>query len=76
MRLKGSKRLDWLNQEIDRLIKTTFNPEDYLFDVERVLTKSQERNLLERMNKIILDISTKEEINPTLFFSKKAQKIF
>jgi len=76
MRLKGSKRLDWLNQEIDRLIKTTFNPEDYLFDAERVLTKSQERNLLERMNKIILDISTKEEINPTLFFSKKAQKDF
>ena len=76
MRLKNSKRLDWLNEEIDRLIQSTFNPETYLFDVERVLTKSQERNLLEKMNEIILDISEKEEVNPTLFFSKKAQKDF
>ena len=76
IRLKESKKLDWLNQDTDRLIKPTFYPETHLVDIDGVLTRAQENNLLEKLNKIVLDISIKEGVNSTLFFSKKAQKDF
>jgi ribonuclease D len=40
------------------------------------LTKSEERNLLNIFNDIVLNIAEREQINPTLFFSKKSQKEF
>ena len=76
IRLKESKKLDWLNQDTDRLIKSTFYPETHMVDMDRVLTRAQENILLEKLNKIVLDISIKEGVNSTLFFSKKAQKDF
>ena len=42
----------------------------------RTLTKAQENELLINFNKVIEKIAAKENINVTLFFSKKAQKDF
>ncbi len=73
--LKSSK-LDWHNQDIERLIKTTFNKASHFIELERTITRAQEIEFLSQMNKIIEDIAQKKEINSTLLFSKKAQKDF
>ena len=74
--LLSSSKLDWHNQDIERLVKTTFNGISNFIELERTITKAQETELLSKMNKIVEDIAKKEEINVTLFFSKKAQKDF
>mgnify|MGYP001170688360 CR=1 FL=1 len=73
--LISTTKLEWHDEEIKRLIDVTFNP---LFDndLERMITKAEELDLLIRLNKIVERISKREKINPTLFFSKKAQKDF
>ena len=40
------------------------------------LSKEQFSHLLKKFNEIVLTISKKEKINPTLFFSKQNQKDF
>jgi len=74
--LINSFKLDWHNQDIERLIKVTFTKVSNFIEPERTVTKSQEIELLRNMNKIVEDIAEQKEINPTLFFSKKAQKDF
>ena len=73
--LKNKTKLEWHDQDIKRLIELTFNP---LFDtdLERMITKSEESNLLVKFNKAVEKISRREKINQTLFFSKKSQKDF
>ena len=73
--LKSTSKLEWHNQEIKRLLEVTFNPAPHI-DLERVLTKAEETDLLLRFNKVVEKISKQEKINPTLFFSKKSQKDF
>ena len=73
--IKTSK-LNWHNQDIERLIKNTFNPFLASIDLERTISKAQEVELLNTLNQIIEEIAKKEKINKTLFFSKKAQKDF
>jgi len=73
--LKSSK-LDWHNQDIERLIKITFNKISNFIELERIITKAQEIELLGKMNKIVTEIAEQKAINTTLFFSKKAQKDF
>lgn len=75
-KLSKSNKLSWLNQDIDRLLKTTFNPPTITSEPERYISRAQEAELLKEFNKIVNTISSQEEINPTLFFSKKAQKDF
>jgi len=74
--LISSSKLDWHNQDIERLIKITFNKLSNFAELERLISKAQEVELLAKMNKIVENISKKEEINSTLFFSKKSQKDF
>ena len=74
--LINTTKLEWHNQEINRLLKITFNPESDLPFLERTIPKAEEADLLLRFNKTVQMISKREEINPTLFFSKKAQKDF
>ena len=71
-----SSKLDWHNQDIERLIKITFNKISNFIELERMITKAQEIELLTKMNKIVTEISKQQAINTTLFFSKKAQKDF
>ena len=73
--LINTNKLEWHDQEIKRLIEVTFNPL-VRYDIERRITKAEEVNLLQRFNKAVEIISKREKINPTLFFSKKAQKDF
>ena len=74
--LLRSSKLDWHNQDIERLIKITFNKISNFTELERTISKAQEIELLSKMNKIVEDIAEQKAINTTLFFSKKAQKDF
>tara|TARA_B100000212_G_scaffold110488_1_gene82192 strand:- start:1787 stop:2611 length:825 start_codon:yes stop_codon:yes gene_type:complete len=73
--LINTAKLEWHDQEIKRLTEVTFNPLLHN-ELERTITKAEEADLLLRFNKVVQIISKKEKINPTLFFSKKAQKDF
>ena len=74
--LSSTAKLVWHDQEIKKLLEIIFNPSSDHSDLERQITKAEEADLLLRFNKIINRISKREKINPTLFFSKKAQKEF
>ncbi len=74
--LSKTSKLMWHNQDIERLLKVTFNPSNLFLELERTMTKAQETEILSEFNKIVENIATSEQINPTLFFSKKAQKDF
>ena len=73
--LKSSK-LTWLEQDIQRLLKLTFSPPKSFPELESTISRAQEAELLQRFNSIVNTISSQEEINPTLLFSKKLQKDF
>lgn len=70
------KKIDWLKQDIEKLIENTFCPHQLNTDIPRTLPLTQENQILLNFNKIVQDIAKKENISPTLFFSKKAQKDF
>jgi len=74
--LTVANKLEWHNEELDFLSSRIFSPITYDEDINTGLTKAEERNLLNKFNDIVLHISDQEEINPTLFFSKKGQKDF
>jgi len=73
--LISTAKLGWHDQEILRLMQATFNPISHI-DLERMISKTEETELLLKFNKAVDEISKREKINPTLFFSKKAQKDF
>ncbi len=70
-----TSKLEWHNQDVERLLRITFNPLPFT-DLERTISKAEEDEILRRLNKIVHGISAREDINPILFFSKKAQKDF
>ena len=74
--LDHSNKLDWFNEDIKKLINFTFSSDLNSVEPVRTLTKAQENELLINFNKVIEKIAAKENINVTLFFSKKAQKDF
>lgn len=71
-----TNKINWHKEDLDLLISTTFNPLNQIEDIGCNLTKSEERNLLNTFNEIVLNIAETEKVNPTLFFSKKNQKEF
>ena len=74
--LSKTNKLDWHNEDIEKLIKTTFSNEHPFNDLNRSISKAEENSLLFKFNNVVLSISEDKKINPTLFFSKKAQKDF
>ncbi len=74
--LKDSNKLEWLYQDIDKLVSSTFDPQYNNLEVDKVLTRSEEDKLLKKLHEVIVEISFNTNINPTLFFSKKSQKEF
>ena len=74
--LSKSNKLIWLEQDIQRLLRLTFNPPKLINELERSMSRAQEAELLQRFNYIVDTISDQQQINPTLFFSKKLQKDF
>ena len=74
--LSRTGKLVWHNEDIEKLIKTTFSNEYPFSDLSRSISKAEENTLLVKFNNLVLNISEDKKINPTLFFSKKAQKDF
>ncbi len=73
--LINATKLEWHDQEVGRLMEIIFSPLVHK-NLERKIPKSEEAHLLLRFNETVETISKREKINPTLFFSKKAQKDF
>ena len=71
-----SKKIGWHNEEVQSIIDSTFSSANLEQDLNFKITKSEERDLLFKFNEIVKNIALTEEINPTLFFSKKNQKEF
>mgnify|MGYP001347760822 CR=1 FL=1 len=74
--LSKTKKLAWHDQDIEKLILNTFSDSSENLKIDRILPRSEENGILERFNIIVDQIAQKENINPTLFFSKKSQKDF
>ena len=74
--LKRCNKLEWHNQEIEKIINITFSQDSIYGESERILSKSKENELLMDFNLIVEKISKRESINSTLLFSKKMQKDF
>lgn len=74
--LVKSNKFHWHNEELDSLSTRIFSPIIYPEDASFGLTKTEEKNILNKFNETVINIAEIEQINPTLFFSKKSQKDF
>jgi len=74
--LEASKKLNWHDEDISQLIKVTFERHDNSRELVRSLPKAREEEMLYMFNNAVQKIAAREDINPTLFFSKKSQKDF
>ena len=74
--LSKNLKNEWLNQEIEQLLRVAFDQESAIGRMERVLSKYKETETLIEFNKVVVEIANRENINETLFFSKKSQKDF
>ncbi len=74
--LVSSNKIQWFYEDIEMLIHTAFNRDKIVKELKRSIPKAEEEKILFDFNKAVLDISQREKINSTLFFSKKAQKDF
>lgn len=69
-------KLEWLKEDIHRLIDITFSSQIASGESPRIISKAKENDLLNDLNKIVNKIAKEQAINSTLFFSKKSQKEF
>lgn len=74
--LSTNSKLTWLYQDIEKLSHVIFSTPLSIYESKRTLSKAEEIEMLDRFNDVVEDISKRENINPTLFFSKKSQKEF
>ena len=74
--LAKENKLTWLEEEVRFLSSRIFNPLEIIEDAAIELTKAEEKTLLNKFNEVVLYTAEAQNINPTLFFSKKSQKDF
>lgn len=74
--LAKSNKINWLYEDLQSLVSSTFEPLTPSEESRPKISKSEEKNLLNKFNEIVINISSREKINSTLFFSKKNQKDF
>ena len=74
--LVESNKIDWLYEDLQSLVSSTFEPLSTSIETRSKISKNEELNLLNKFNEIVINVSTREKINSTLFFSKKNQKDF
>tara|TARA_B100002052_G_C15886379_1_gene601747 strand:- start:1981 stop:2811 length:831 start_codon:yes stop_codon:yes gene_type:complete len=74
--LSKTSKLKWLDQDIERLLRITSSQVQIPKELVRSLSKAQETEILIQFNRTVDEISKREKIHPTLFFSKKSQKDF
>lgn len=72
--LSKSKKLCWHNEDLELMSSRIFAPVHLEDEPIRLLSKSQERSILNDFHEIVLQIATAENVNPTMLFSKKNQK--
>jgi len=72
--LTQQNKINWLNEEVQFLTAKILNPQLEFEGISNNLTKKEEMNLLNKFNELVISISQKNNVNPTLFFSKKIQK--
>ena len=64
-----SNKIDWFKEDLALLISSILCAKLDSQEPASSLSKSEESNLLFKFNEVIVDISKKQGINPTLFFS-------
>ncbi len=69
-------KLEWLKEDIHRLIDITFSSHIASGEPSRIISKAKENDLMNDFNKIVKKIAKEQAINSTLFFSKKSQREF
>ena len=74
--LQLSDKLEWHDEELDFLSSRIFSSLAYEEDISTDLTKAEEKDLLNKFNDIVHHVAEIEQINPTMLFSKKSQKVF
>ena len=74
--LSKYEKYQWFDEEIKNIIEFTLNPPTELNEFHRTVSRVQESEILSRLNTLIENTAHREKINSTMFFSKKAQKIF
>ena len=74
--LTSTKKMVWYKEELEFLISRTFLLNSFSDDIACPITKSEEKDLLNKFNKVVLKISKEIQVNSTLFFSKRFQKEF
>ena len=72
--LLKENKLAWLEEELIFLSSRIFNPLEIIEDTAIELTKAEEKILLNKFNEVVLYTAEAQNINPTLFFSKKSQE--
>ncbi len=73
--LKEENKLHWFEEEIKRITSDSLINEERK-NIRQHLTKQDQKNFLNEFNYLIEELSEKNNINKTLFFSKKLQKLF
>ena len=73
--LKSSKKDRWAKEEIEFTVSKSLDYNENLA-YSRIISKNEEETLLQKFNEMVHSISIKENINQTLFFSKRLQKEF
>ncbi len=74
--LTATKKMVWFKEDVEFLISRTFFDGILSEEAACPITKSEEKELLNQFNEIVLNISQKIQVNSTLFFSKRFQKEF
>tara|TARA_B100000989_G_C19531444_1_gene470211 strand:+ start:5246 stop:6079 length:834 start_codon:yes stop_codon:yes gene_type:complete len=74
--LEKDNKLGWLQEELSFLSLKIFESFNEDTKIDTNLSRAEEKDLLTRLNQIVIEISVDNSINPTLFFSKKSQKDF
>ena len=74
--LEKDNKLGWLQEELSFLSLKIFESFNEDTKIDTHLSRAEEKDLLTRLNQIVIEISVDNSINPTLFFSKKSQKDF
>mgnify|MGYP001224515042 CR=1 FL=1 len=74
-KLVNSKKIEWFQEEISFLISNSLIEINHE-SCERLISRNQEEELLNKFNELVLSLSIDKAINPTLLFSKRSQKDF
>ena len=74
--LEKSNKIPWLREELNFLTEKVLEESSSITEPLKTISSREEKILLERFNHQIVEISRNENINPTLFFSKRNQRNF